>query len=81
MTLLDLMDMDAPVRRTLNAQLAAFFKAHRGEWVDGRRLEFAGRYAWRTRLSNLRRAPFNLTIENRQRKVDGYTVSEYRLVP
>ena len=45
----------------------------------------AGSYAWRTRVSDLRRGPFLMTIENRQRTIqtdDGpITVSEYRFVP
>jgi hypothetical protein len=67
-------------------QLARYFQARPGEWIDGRQLEVAGRYAWRTRVSDLRRAPYSMTIENRLRRVqrdDGHTylISEYRLVP
>jgi hypothetical protein len=44
----------------------------------------AGFYAFRTRCSDLRKPPYNLTIENRVRTVkDGdktFRVSEYRLV-
>jgi hypothetical protein len=68
------------------ATLATFFRARPDQWIDGRSLEFAGRYAWRTRVSDLRRAPYFMTIQNRQRRVardDGRTfvVSEYRWVP
>jgi len=54
--------------------------------VDGRTLgPIAGSYAWRTRISDLRRRPFYMVIENRLRAVptdDGpITVSEYRFVP
>lgn len=69
---------------TLSDRLADFFRARPGVWVDGRVLsEIGGCYAWRTRLSELRRPPFNMDIRNRQRRVrrpDGrgtYTVSEY----
>jgi hypothetical protein len=71
--------------RTLVERLAAFFRAHPDLWIDGRELALvAGAYAWRTRLSELRRPPFVMTIENRQRRIhrpDGsYVVSEYRFV-
>jgi hypothetical protein len=68
-------------------RLAAFFKARPGEWIDGLQLaEIAGSYAWRSRVSDVRRGPHGLNIQNRLRRVersDGthYTVSEYRLVP
>lgn len=71
---------------SLTSSLAAHFSAHEGQWIDGRHLaEIAGSYAWRTRVSDLRRAPYLMRIENRQRRVardDGehYTVSEYRYV-
>ncbi len=66
--------------------LADLFRERPLVWIDGRELEIAGRYAWRTRISDLRRLPFNMTIDNRQRRVgrpDGthYVVSEYRFVP
>lgn len=67
--------------------LAEFFRARPGEWHDGMQFaSFAGSYAWRTRLSELRRAPFLMTIENRQRtarRPDGatFTISEYRYLP
>jgi hypothetical protein len=65
--------------------LAAHFSARPGQWIDGRELgQIAGAYAWRSRVSDLRHQPYNLTIENRQRKEQTilgelYTVSEYRL--
>jgi hypothetical protein len=67
--------------------VAAYLEARPDRWIDGREIQaVAGAYAWRTRLSNLRYAPWFMKIENRQRKVvttkDGnYTVSEYRYVP
>src|SRR5262245_57772510 len=63
------------------SRLAAFFTSRSDEWVDGRELSTVrGSYAWRTRVSDLRRSPYNLTIENRQRRVGRHIVSEYRLV-
>lgn len=67
-------------------RLAAFFRERPGHWVDGRALApIAGSYAWRTRISDLRRAPFLMTIENRQRTIETESgplvISEYRLVP
>ena len=71
---------------TLCELLAAYFQGRPNEWIDGRTLSnIAGSYAWRTRVSDLRKPPFNMAIENRQdkRKVVGRTfvVSEYRYVP
>jgi hypothetical protein len=81
-TLPDKVDDDQS-RPSLAAQLAAFFRARPNTWIDGRNLaRIAGYAAWRTRCSDLRRAPYRMTIENRQRHVrlDGqaFTVTEYR---
>lgn len=65
--------------------LARFFSEHPNEWIDGKVLaSMAGGYAWRTRVSDVRRPPHSLTIENRQRRIrtaagSTYIVSEYRL--
>jgi len=72
---------------TLAARLAEYFRGRPNVWVDGRELaDVAGAYAWRSRISDLRRLPHLLTIENRQRRVRtpagaAVTVSEYRYVP
>ena len=67
-------------RQSLCDRLAAHLKARAGQWIDGRELAtVAGAYGWRTRVSELRRAPYNLTIENRLRREGRYTISEYRL--
>lgn len=74
-------------RESRTEALAAFFKARPNIWVSGLNLaSIAGGYAWRTRVSDLRGAPFNMTIENRQRRVvepggRRFIVSEYRFVP
>jgi hypothetical protein len=71
---------------SLARQLAAFFLSRPNQWVDCRQVAaVAGAYAWRTRISDLRRAPFNMTIENRQRPCaadDGtsFVISEYRFI-
>lgn len=76
----------APAEMSLVARLARFFRSHERQWVDGKSLaSIAGGYAWRTRCSDLRRAPFFMAIENRQRRVETapgkfITVSEYRYV-
>ena len=67
------------------ARLARYLIAHRGEWVDGRELSKVGGYAaYRTRLSDLRKAPWFMDIANRYRHVkeDGrkFVISEYKLV-
>ena len=56
-----------------------FFLSRPRQWVDGRELAaVCGGYAWRTRISDIRFPPFNMTIENRQRKEGRFTISEYR---
>lgn len=65
-------------------RLAAFFHSRPNEWIDGRELaHVAGSYAWRTRVSELRHAPYVMELENRVRTVkagDGsaFRISEYR---
>jgi hypothetical protein len=86
--------LDLPVTPTLNellskqtvlSRLAKLFLDRRGVWIDGREIaKVAGAYAWRTRVSDLRHAPWTLDIRNRQRRVDGadgetYVISEYAL--
>ena len=76
---------------SLTAKLAAHFKANVGRWIDGRELAtVAGAYAWRTRVSELRKAPWLMTIENREMRGRRLTASnewrnvvtsEYRYVP
>jgi hypothetical protein len=76
-----------PHRISRAERLANFFRRSPGRWFDGRELAtVAGCYGWRSRVSDVRRAPFLMTIENRQRAVrqaDGtqFTISEYRYVP
>jgi hypothetical protein len=72
---------------SLTARVAAFFRAHPHRWIDGRIIAgVGGIYASRTRISECRRPPFNLSIENRVRRVtrpdrQTFRVSEYRFVP
>jgi hypothetical protein len=55
---------------SLAAKLADFFTRRPNVWVDGKTLSLiAGGYAWRTRVSDLRRPPFNMHVINRQRHV------------
>ena len=67
---------------TMAGRVAAFFRGRPDEWIDGRELmTVAGSYGWRTRVSDIRRAPYNMRIDNRQRRVGRFVVSEYRYVP
>lgn len=78
-------------RVSLAAKLAEYFKARPGQWIDARDLlNVAGFGGWRTRISELRHAPYFMTIENRTRYGQQLTVSnvfrritisEYRYVP
>lgn len=63
-------------------RLAGYFALRPGQWVDGKQLALvAGGYAWRTRVSDIRKPPFLMTVENRVRVVDGMKLSEYQYVP
>ena len=73
-------------RKTNTERLWEFFQQHPREWIEARDLEFAGRQAWRTRLSELRRRRErdNLgTIENRVPRTNGgrTVLSLYRFLP
>ena len=73
---------DGISRATMAGRVAAFFKSQPNRWIDGREvMTIAGSYGWRTRISDCRRAPYNMRIDNRQRRVQQYTVSEYMFVP
>lgn len=70
---------------TRTARVYDYFRARPGVWLDGQALaEPGGRYAWRTRVSECRRA-YGMVIDNRQRSVQTprgpITVSEYRYRP
>jgi hypothetical protein len=72
--------------KSLKESVADLFLTFPGEWIDGRRFAtVGGAYAWRTRIAECRKPPYNMVIENRVRivKKDGQTwkVSEYRFVP
>ena len=75
-----------PHSNSLTAKVAALFAARPNDWIDGRDVALVGgAYGWRTRIADARRPPFNLDIQNRQRRLrhDGrsFVVSEYRYVP
>lgn len=55
-------------RRLSNTEaVAAFFRAHVGQWIHASELEaFGGRQAWRTRVSDCRKK-LGIHIENRVR--------------
>ena len=84
--LLAVADQPPQGKVSLTAKLAAYFTAHPNVWIDGMTLsQIAGHYAWRSRVSDLRKPPYGMTIENRQRRVRGFggeiLMSEYRYVP
>lgn len=75
---------DLLAKQSLCARVARMLLSKRGQWVDGRELARVGGYAaYRTRISDLRQAPWWFQIDNRVRTVteDGRTfkVSEYVL--
>lgn len=70
--------LDAPGEVRYLDRLAAFFRQHPGEWIDGMVIaQTSGCYAWRTRISECRTL-LGLTIENRQRRIGRRRISEYR---
>ena len=77
--------------RTMRDKVAAYFEAHRGEWINALTLqEIGGRCASRTRISECR-TELGMEIINRLRRVSVYrpgdtepthcTISEYMLLP
>jgi hypothetical protein len=86
MTQPSLLDAVEPDAATFTAAVARYFRQRPGQWVQATELErVGGRQAWRTRVSDARRA-YGLVIENRCRMVveaDGsrWKLSEYRWVP
>jgi hypothetical protein len=72
--------------QSLTEAVAALFLSRPGEWIDMHQLaRVGGTGGWRTRLSDCRKAPFHMTIVNRNyrtRLADGrtVTVSEYRWI-
>ena len=75
---------DLLASESLCARVARLLLSKRGQWVDGREIAKVGGYAgYRTRLSNLRKAPWWLDVRNRVRTVTNgdrtFKVSEYQV--
>ncbi len=72
---------------TFNQRLAAYFTARPWEWIDAHvLLAIGGTFAFRTRISELRRAPYYMTIENHTERLKDthgqwYTRTRYRFEP
>lgn len=72
-------------RQSFNDRLEQFFKSRPGRWIAAIELEaIAGRQAWRTRVSDVRRLR-GLNIRNRTRKVrkpngEVIVLSEYQYI-
>lgn len=72
-----------PAGESFCDRLAHYFRQRPGEWISGRELsQIGGFFAWRTRVSELRRAPYFMDIDNRVRQLPGSKakLSEYRLI-
>ncbi len=68
---------------SLNEQLFRYFRQRRGQWVSALAIaKRAGLLSSRTRISECRRSPWNLTVQNRQRYIRRgprlIRISEYR---
>jgi hypothetical protein len=72
-------------RNSACSRLAKALLAKRGDWIDGHELaRIGGFFAFRTRLSELRDAPWHLDVRNQTRHVKGedgrhFIISEYRI--
>ena len=67
---------------SLTEKLAGHFALRPGVWVNGYDLmRIGGSFAFRTRISELRRAPWSMAIENRVERHPGRTETFYRYVP
>ena len=67
-------------RQSHTARIAQLFLSRPFAWIDASELEaVGGRYAWRTRCSEFRKAAERRgwTVENRQRRPRGRVISEY----
>lgn len=79
--------LDAVKPLSFTERVAQAFQNRPNQWIDGRELaQIGGAYAWRSRVSDCRKPPFNLRIDNRVRAMqdeDGrrWTRSEYCYVP
>jgi len=61
-------------------RVAKLLRSRRRQWVSALSLaEVGGWLSWRTRISEARTL-LGMRVENRQRKVGGRVVSEYRFV-
>ena len=80
MTLIDLMERPEFTGDSLPARMARFFLAHEGQPIRHRELsaEF-GCGGWRTRLSELRHAPWFMDIQNHQWNVYDLSGKRYRM--
>jgi len=69
-------------RHSFTLDVATVFRAFPNEWIPAELLMAAGgKMAWRTRISNARKA-YGLTIENKVvRDAKGVAQSFYRYVP
>jgi hypothetical protein len=69
-------------RKTLRDALAAYLQKHPNTWFDGQKQlgRIAGRYAWRTRVSDCR-LRLGMNIVNRQSRAGKRVVSEYAYLP
>lgn len=57
-------------------RLADYFRSRPDQWIDARQLlPIAGFAAWRTRLSELRKPPYNLDIRNETRRVKKHDIN------
>jgi hypothetical protein len=75
------MEKRSGMRVSFTARVARLFRKHPDRWINGYRLQkVGGAFAFRTRISDCRRAPYGMTIENRVRRLRRQTVTEYRYV-
>lgn len=75
---------EAKRRINYRANVEAYFRAYPGEWLPASAfLTVGGKMAWRTRIADARKT-FEReggSLENRQQRVNGGVLSEYRYLP
>ena len=73
-----------PFDDTFAGAVATLFHARPNVWINGLDIaKVGGVYAWRSRLSDLRKPPYRMVIVNRVRRLPGRStrVSEYKYEP
>ena len=76
------LSFEVPRPTTATQRVAALFQSKPGEWLSAMDIVKAGGFlSWRTRVSELRRAPYSMQIEWRSEQHGRRKHSFYRWAP